>query len=75
MITGIRKEFVGRYTFASAYRQHATICIIQWPDNEVLGSTTITSLDPPETRQMLFTDEYGNLDIPISNWIEDLSAQ
>jgi len=69
-----QRELVGRYTFAAAYRQYARICVIHWPEKEVVGVTTIASLDPPEKRQLQFTSEYGDLNIPIGEWIQNLSA-
>lgn len=64
-------EKVGTYSISreSAIRQWIEIYIVQAPEMKPIGFHEIVSLNPRESRQVKYSPEYGNKDIPLVKFV------
>ena len=74
MVTGQRNERVGTYTISGqpAYREYVDIAVARWPARTPVGFYSVLSKDPPSLRQVENSPEYGDLNVPVANWIKTL---
>jgi hypothetical protein len=74
MILGERVQQVGTYSVSGepAYRTYTDIAVAVWPDKRAIGFFSAISQEPPSTRPVKRTPEYGSTREPIATWIKNL---
>lgn len=74
MVVGKRDERVGTYSISRqpAYREYMDIAVACWPEKRPVGFHSVVSSEPPPSRPVQGTPEYGDPNKPIAEWIESL---
>jgi hypothetical protein len=76
-VIGERLEKIGTYEISRqpAYREYVDICVVYWPEQKVVGLYWVVSKEPPSVRQVEYTPEYGDPNVPIADWIAALPKE
>lgn len=69
-----RREQVGTYSVSGspAYRVYADICVINWPERQVVGRASAISAEPPSSRMVRHAPEYADPTQRLVELIESL---
>ncbi len=65
---------VGRYSISNqpAYKEKMTIGVVYWPDKESPGTAIVWGGNPPSSRPVRYSPEYGS-SVKIKEWVAGLS--
>ena len=74
MVIGKRNEQVGTYSISNqpAYRQYLDIAVAYWPERKPAGFLSVVSAEPPSSRMVKSSPEYGDPNERIARRIESL---
>jgi hypothetical protein len=77
MISGARSEKVGTYSISgkTAYRNYTEIFVLYWPENKTAGLYSIVSEEPRSNRPVQQSEEFGDPNKPIAEWIAHSKKQ
>ena len=76
MVLPATQTLVGTYSTSgqSAFRQNVDICVAYWPALKAIGMHSISGWDPSTSRQVSQYAQYGDLNMPIQEWISSLKC-
>lgn len=74
MVLREREVLVGRYTLSGqpAYRRYVDVCVAYWPETKAVGMHSVLGAEPPSSRPVRHSPEYGDYNEPIAKWIQAL---